>query len=672
MTPCPTPFPTVSQPIVIQNVTPSVDGGRYPVKRVVGDLLTVTAEVFRDGHGVLGVVLESRPRPDAAWSAVPMTLVEPGLDRWRGELPLTALGRWDYRVVAWDDAWATWSRDITARLKAAQALDLELIEGRHLMEAAARRAEAAGADEDARCLTGILGEAAAHREVVERVRRLLHGDVAELMARHADRTRAVVQEPALEVVVEPTLARFAAWYEVAVRSQTDDPTRGGTFDDVIARLPEISALGFDVLYLMPIHPIGPRFRKGRNNSFPAEPGEPGSPYAIGGPEGGHTAIHPDLGSFEDFDRLVRAATDHGLALALDIAFQCSRDHPWIDEHPEWFQWRPDGSIRYAENPPKKYQDIVNLDFMGPHAEAIWTALREVFLFWCRRGVRIFRVDNPHTKPVPMWEWLIGEVKARHPDAIFLAEAFTRPPMMLMLAKVGYSQSYSYFTWRNFKPELIAYFEELTRPPHVEVMRANLFPSTPDILPEFLQRGGRPAFRIRAALAALLGSLYGIYNGYELCENAALPGREEYLDSEKYQIRVRDWNAPGHIKADLARLNRIRRDHPAFADPATLTFHPADDDSVLFFSRILPGGGDMVFVAVSLDPFEPRRATLSFPLERMGVGPGQPFEVRDLASGRRRLWRGAEHTVTLDPEEQPWLAFKITPWASVSYVDPYYG
>jgi starch synthase (maltosyl-transferring) len=487
---------------------------------------------------------------------------------------------------------------------------------------------------------------------------LLDEQLGQIMARTHDRSHASRYRRELEVIVDRTAARFAAWYELFPRSQGTVPGRGATFRDVIRRLPEIEALGFDVLYLTPIHPIGRTHRKGPNNVLEAGPDDPGSPYAIGSTEGGHKAIHPDLGTLEDFRALVAAAARHGMEIALDFAVQCSPDHPWIREHPDWFQFRPDGSIKYAENPPKRYQDIVNVNFYGPHQDALWRELRDTVLFWVEQGVKTFRVDNPHTKPVPFWEWCIREVQTHHPDTIFLAEAFTRPKMMRLLAKAGFTQSYSYFTWRNTKSELTEYLTELTQSASKEYLRPNFFANTPDILPHFLQEGGRPAFRIRFVLAATLSGVYGIYNGFELCENAALPGKEEYARSEKYEYKVWDWDRPGNIKPDIAKLNAFRKANPALHLFTNLRFHPAHDEHVLFYSKVTADRSNMVFVAVNLDPYAAHEAMLDWPLHEMGVKPHEEVELEELFTGIRTRWRGAHHPIRLDPEANPAAVWRV--------------
>jgi starch synthase (maltosyl-transferring) len=461
-------------------------------------------------------------------------------------------------------------------------------------------------------------------------------------------------------VVDRKAARASTWYEMFPRSQGRTPGRHGTFDDCIARLDDIQAMGFDVIYLPPIHPIGRTARKGRDNSLTTEPGDPGSPWAIGNEHGGHTAIEPALGTLADFHRLVAAAQARGMEIALDFAIQCSPDHPWVRSHPEWFHHRPDGGIKYAENPPKKYEDIYPINFSTPAWTALWHELRQVLEFWVEQGVTIFRVDNPHTKPLPFWQWVIAEVQAKRPDVLFLAEAFTRPKLMRALAKVGFTQSYTYFTWRTTKAELTEYLTELTQTEVREYMRGNLFTNTPDILPPHLQEGGRPAFKIRVALAATLSSVYGIYSGYELCEHLARSDVEEYANNEKYEIRVRDWDAPGNIKDYIARLNAIRRAHPALQLYTNLTFHQADDDAVLFYGKMTPDRADAVLVAVNLDPKGPRETTLHLPLDALGIGPDQPYLVHDLLGEGERPGRGRLHRLRLDPEDEPAFVFAVRP------------
>jgi len=632
--------------VVIENVTPQIDGGRHPIKRIAGDRIEVRADVFREGHDALAAVLLHRERGADRWRETPLVPLEN--DRWSGAFDVDRNAEYEYTVEAWPDEFATWRREATAKRAAGLPLALELEEGRALLLAAIERASGP----DASAL-----EAAARDATIDS---LLAEETAALAARAPDRARTTRYEPVLRAIVDRRLAQQGAWYELFPRSQAGRPDVHGTFADAARRLPDVRAMGFDVVYLPPIHPIGKTFRKGRNNAPDAEPGDPGSPWAIGNGDGGHTAVEPALGTLADFDAFVAAAHANGLEVALDYALQASPDHPFVTAHPEWFTFRPDGSIKYAQNPPKIYQDIVNFNWFGPHAPALWEALRDVILFWSERGVRIFRVDNPHTKPFAFWEWLLADVRARHPETIFLAEAFTRPAVMRELAKLGFTQSYTYFTWRNTKAELTAYATELARSEMAEYFRPSFWPNTPDILAPYLQTGGRPAFRIRLALAATLASTYGIYSGYELCEAAALPGREEYADSEKYQIVTRDWNAPGNIKDDVARLNRIRREHPALGDWRNLTFYRADDDAVIFYGK--QTGDDTILVAVNLDPFGAHDPLLWLPTGELGFADDETYIVEELLGATRHEWRGSPHRWRLDPEVNPAAIFHIVPAA----------
>ena len=654
-----------SMPVVIQNVWPEIDHGRYPVKREVGDRLEVWADIFKEGHDKIAAVLKFRRRDEPEWRETPMTLENAGLDRWRGVAVLTENARYLYTIEAWMDEFETWRDGAQKKTDAGQTISLELLEGRRILE----RALTVARGEDRDWLDRTLRAFDQARTEDDRARLLLSPETRAVMARCPDRSNATEYAPLLEVTVDRVAARFAAWYEMFPRSQGTEPGRSATFGDCARRLPEIREMGFDVVYLVPIHPIGRAHRKGPNNTLGAGPDDPGSPYAIGSEEGGHTAVHPELGTLEDFRSFVAAAERHGMEVALDFAIQCSPDHPWIRKHPEWFQRRPDGTIRYAENPPKKYQDIVNVNFYGPHREALWQELLNVVLFWVDQGVKTFRVDNPHTKPVPFWEWLIRNVQERHPEVIFLSEAFTRPPMLKMLAKVGFTQSYTYFTWRNFKDELTQYLTELTQTEVKEYLRPNLFANTPDILPVFLQSGGRPAFKIRLVLAATLSSVYGIYNGFELCENAAIPNSEEYLNSEKYDYKVWDWNRPGNIKDYIARVNRIRRDNPALHELDNLRFYRSDSEHVLFYGKMVPDRGNFILIAVNLDPFEPQESEIELPLGAMGIPEDENFEVEELLTGAKHLWCGARHRLRLDPEDNPAAILRVVPWTYVDYREP---
>ena len=647
--------PAHASPVVIEHVWPEVDAGRYRIKRVAGDRLEVSADIFREGHDRIAAVLKYREHGVAAWRDTPMAPLDN--DRWHATIPLEHLGRSRYTIEAWPDAFGSWRADTEKKRAAGQPIALELVEGRALVEAARKRARTPERDRIALRLHEL--DLVPYDDDAWAAL-LLEDELEELLARVPDRSLATTYEPELEVVVDRPAARFAAWYEMFPRSY-------GSFADAAKQLPRIRAMGFDVVYLAPIHPIGEAYRKGRNNSLEPQPDDPGSPWAIGSAAGGHTSVHPQLGPLEDFDRFVAAARAQGLEVALDYALQCSPDHPWVREHPEWFSFRPDGSIKYAENPPKKYQDIVNFNWYGPHAPVLWSALRDVVEFWIGHGVRTFRVDNPHTKPFAFWEWMIDDVQSRHPDAIFLAEAFTRPKVMKHLAKVGFSQSYTYFTWRNFRHELTRYVEELAHSEMAEYYRPNFWPNTPDILSPVLQTGGRPAFRMRLVLAATLSSLYGIYSGYELCENAALPGTEEYANSEKYELRKRDWNAPGNIVADITRINAIRHENPALHDWRNVRFLDGGAENVLFFLKT--AGPNALLIAVNLDPQHAVDATLHLPLTELGITADESFACEELLSGERFLWQGAVQPLRLDPHERPAAIFRIDARMRIPYESP---
>jgi starch synthase (maltosyl-transferring) len=643
------------RPIVIEHVRPAVDDGRHPVKREVGDHLEVAATIFKEGHDTLAAVVQYRAAGESGWREAPMRPI--ANDRWAGVFPLEENTRYRYTAAAWTDHFTSWTEEMRRRIAGGQPdLASELLEGQDLVRRAAGRA---GPPDDG-VLARTLAALDAARTQDARVEILMDPGLRAVVARCQARSDLTRHDRELEVVVDRERARFAAWYEMFPRSQASTPGSHGTFDDCIDRLPDVARMGFDVVYLPPIHPIGRSHRKGPNNTLRGGPDDPGSPWAIGGPEGGHTAIHPQLGTLADFHRLIKAAHDFGIEIALDLAIQCSPDHPWVREHPEWFHHRPDGTIKYAENPPKRYQDIYPLNFGCEAWPSLWQALFEVVAFWIDQGVRTFRVDNPHTKPLDFWRWLIEGVQARWPDVIFLSEAFTRPAMMKALAKVGFTQSYTYFTWRNFKEELTEYLEELTQSEMAEYYRGNLFVNTPDILPEILQRGGPPAFKIRATLAALLSSVWGVYSGFELCEGEAVPGTEEYLNSEKYEIRVRDWDRPGHIKDYLARLNLIRRENPALHRSRNLRFYPADSAHILFFGKASPGPDNVVLVAVNLDPFETHGTPLHLPLAEIGVAPDETYELQELLTGSRRLCRGPLLTVNLDPAT-PAVVYRVGRW-----------
>jgi len=641
--------PSNGHRIAIEKVSPEVDCGRFPVKRVVGDALSVSADIFCDGHDRLRAALLFCRDGAADWRVIPMRLVDN--DRWSAAITLTEIGRHLYTIEAWTDVFATWRERLVAKRQAGQPIADELAIGVALLAEAVRGADGAGRTTIEAAL------ASAQRDATSALDLLLTPALEASMAEWGPRHHLTRLEPARPLVVDRPQAHFAAWYEMFPRSQGTVPGKSATFRDCLARLDDVAAMGFDTIYLPPVHPIGLTNRKGRNNTLGGSDADPGSPYAIGNAAGGHDAVEPALGTVADFRAFVEACRERGMEVVLDFAVQCSLDHPWIKQHPEWFEFRPDGSIRYAENPPKKYEDIVNPNFDAADWRGIWRALRDVMRFWIMQGVRIFRVDNPHTKPYPFWEWLIHEIKAAYPDVIFLAEAFTRPKPMRHLAKLGFTQSYTYFTWRNDKAELTDYFIELTRGETREYFRPHLFTNTPDILPRFLQTGGAPAFRIRAALAATLGGLWGIYNGFELCENHALPDSEEYADSEKYEYKVWDWDRPGNIKPLITDLNRIRREHAAFADWLNLEFLSADNPRVLFYARMPNDAREAVFVAVSLNPANDEVATIELPLHRWGLGPDARFAVRNLRSGELLHWTGARQSIWIGPGV-PIFVFKL--------------
>jgi starch synthase (maltosyl-transferring) len=640
--------------IVIDNVVPTVDQGRFAAKRVVGEPIAIEADVFTDGHDLLAVDLLWRAVEATKWLRASMQPI--GNDRWRASIRPERIGRYEFTVEAGWDRYGSFCRDLAVKRNAGSEVSVEMVEGREILKQNTSWTKN-GVDNIIESALARLADANTDRSV-----EIFLADDLRQAVRAAERPLfRVREERALPIEVERPQAAFAAWYELFPRSATDDPDRHGTFRDVIRHLPRIKQMGFDVIYLPPIHPIGSTNRKGKNNSLTVGPDDVGSPYAIGSVEGGHDVIHRALGTVDDFRLLRKACAAQGIEIALDFAIQCSPDHPWLKQHPEWFNWRPDGSVRYAENPPKKYEDIVNPDFYARNAfPDLWEALRDIVLYWCGEGVRIFRVDNPHTKPLPFWEWLIAEVRGKYPDVIFLSEAFTRPKMMYRLAKTGFSQSYTYFTWRNTKQELTDYFSELTTPAVRDYFRPHLFVNTPDINPYFLQTSGRPGFLIRAALAATLSGLWGMYSGFELCEAAALPGREEYTDSEKYQIRIRHYDAPGNIAGEIAKLNRIRRTHPALQTHLGLKFYPAHDDRVLFYGKRLPNQVEMILVAVNLDPFHAHDVTIEVPVWEWHRPDHATMKVSDLMRDMLFTWHGKLQRLRLDPSELPFAIWRITP------------
>jgi starch synthase (maltosyl-transferring) len=639
--------------VAIADVAPEIDAGRFPIKRVVGAVVSVSADILAEGHDRLAAVLCARRAGETTWHEV---LMQPLVnDRWQGAFTVAQLGEYEYTIVAWIDYFASWRDGVLRRVEAGQDVSSELLEGAELIRQAAARACAA----DRQFLETQAGVVSGAGEQSARVAAAVAAELIACMARHPDRTRAVTYERTLRVQVERERAAFSAWYEMFPRSCAPEPGRHGTFADCIARLSYVAGMGFDVLYLPPIHPIGETHRKGANNTPGAGPDEPGSPWAIGAPAGGHMAVHPALGTLEDFDALVSAAREQGIEIALDIAFQCSPDHPYVRAHPQWFNWRPDGTVQYAENPPKKYQDIVPLHFETAQWRELWEELKRVVDFWISHGVTIFRVDNPHTKPFAFWEWLIREVRREHPEAIFLAEAFTRPKVMHNLAKSGFAQSYSYFAWRNTKAELTAYFTELTQTDACEYMRVNLFANTPDILSEYLQFGGRAAFQIRLVLAATLAGNYGIYGPpFELCEVRAVPGTEEYQDSEKYQLRHWNLDRPESLRPFIARMNTIRRENPALRYDDRLRFYRVDNEQLIAYAKTTPDLSNVLLIVVNLDPHHAQSGWVDLPLEQLGLDAGQPYQVHELLGDARYLWHGARNYVAIDPQAAPAQIFRV--------------
>lgn len=662
---------SASSPITIEDVYPEIDSGRFAVKREVGDTMDVYATIFKDGHDLLSAVVMCRRADSQEWWEVPMVQVNEGEQRWGGTLYFWENTRYVYTIEAWVDEYGTWVDGLIKKLDAGQQVGVELEEGARMIRKTLQRVEN---DNDVRDPEAQRLDIDLFREVLdvydkledqyEVAQLLLDDGLISAMARWPDKEKAYRYDRELEVWVDRERARFGAWYEMFPRNQSEEWGKHGTFKDCERRLPDIQAMGFDVLYLLPIHPIGRIHRKGKNNTLVAYGDDVGSPYAVGSYEGGHTAIHPELGTLDDFRSLVHKAQELDMEVALDFAIQCAPDHPWIKEHPEWFSFRPDGTIKYAENPPKKYQDIVNVDFYCEQSESLWFELRDTFLYWANEGVRIFRVDNPHTKSVPFWEWVIREVQSVYPDTLFLAEAFTKPPMMKMLAKVGFSQSYTYFTWRESRYELEKYFKELTTTEMKEYYRPNLFPTTPDIMPMYLHDAPRSAFIIRFILAATLSPSYGILNGYELCENDGIPGREEYNNSEKYEIRQRDWNAWGNIKDLIAQINWIRGENYALQLYENLRFYGSENENIMFYGKMTEDKSNMIFVALSLDAYHGQAGHIYFPTDEMNVAPGGRFWVEELMSGREFEVRGSEFWVNLYPAGNQVEIYRVHPidWA----------
>jgi starch synthase (maltosyl-transferring) len=644
-------LPANSPPrVVIENVYPEIDGGRFPIKRIVGEQVIVTADIFADGHDAVSAVLLFRRGGETAWVEAPM--VPEVNDRWHGSFTVLEVGQYEYTLQAWIDHFASWRSGFIKKVEAGQDVSVDVLIGARLVAEAASRAANDGAKQ--------LADYASSMQVKDghalsvAISTAKDEDLFRLMAMCPDRSVVASYMKNLVVEVDREKAGFSAWYELFPRSCALKSDRHATFQDCIERLPYVAEMGFDVLYLPPIHPIGRKNRKGRNNNSISSADDVGSPWAIGAKEGGHKAIHPQLGTLEDFQRFVAAAREVGLEVAMDIAFQCTPDHPYVTEHPEWFRKRPDGTMQYAENPPKKYEDIYPLNFENPKWRELWEELKGVMLYWAEQGIRIFRVDNPHTKPFEFWEWAIREIRKQYPDLIFLAEAFTRPKVMYRLAKLGFTQSYTYFAWRNSKWELEQYFTELSQTEVHEFFRPNLWPNTPDILTEYLQSGGRPAFMNRLVLAATLGANYGIYGpAFELCENRPLRlSSEEYLYSEKYEIKNWKLDRAGSLKGLIARVNQIRRANPALASNGRLKFHSIDNSQLIAYSKTTEDLANIILVVVNLDPHYTQSGWLDLPLDYFGLDPQQPFQAHDLLTDSRYLWQGTRNFVELNPHSMP--------------------
>lgn len=640
--------------VLIEAVSPRVDGGRFPVKRVVGDVVEVRARIFTDGHDLIQARLKFRHGDEASWTECFLS-PEPN-DWWRGCFEVARLGAYRFSIEAWIDRFGSWRRDLMKRLDAGQLVEVELLIGAAIV----REHSSVTPAPDRAQLQSLAEQMESAAPIDERIAAALSETLASLMGQHADRRHAACGEQEWPVIVDRPKARFSTWYELFPRSCSPTPGRHGTLRDCLELLPEIAEMGFDVMYLPPIHPIGRAFRKGKNNSVTALADDVGSPWAIGAAEGGHKAIHPGLGTLGDFHELVARGAECGVEIALDIAFQCAPDHPYVAAHPEWFRQRPDGTVQYAENPPKKYQDIYPFDFESSDWQGLWHELLSVMLYWCEQGVRIFRVDNPHTKSIRFWEWVIAEVKRSYPETIFLSEAFTRPVVTQSLAKVGFTQSYTYFTWRNTKAELTEYFTELTRPPICEFFRPNLWPNTPDILSEYLQFGGRPAFMARYVLAATLGASCGIYGpAFELCENKPREaGSEEYLDSEKYQLRRWSRDVPHSLRHYIARINRIRQENSALHSDERLQFHAVDNDQLLCYSKRTKDLTNIIVTVVNLDPRHRQSGWVDLPLAEFGIDSAQAFQAHDLLGDGRFLWHGTRNYVELDPQTSPAQIFAL--------------
>ncbi len=644
--------------VIIEAVQPQIDCGRFPIKRVVDEKVVVSADIYKESHDKLAAVVKYRKHGAKVWQENPMVFVDN--DRWQGEFEVAEIGPWEYTVEGYAERYLSWVDEITKKNVPGAILTSELLEGLAILKTSAGLAKGEDKAQLNAQIATIEGMMADEDQEVA-IDQAICSTMQRLMAKYPDRSEGAEYTPALRVYVIRPITRFAAWYEFFPRSQSTVYGQHGTLQDSRRRLADIKQMGFDVIYLPPIHPIGHAFRKGKNNSLVANPDDVGSPWAIGNEHGGHMALEPKLGAWSDWDQFVATCRELKIEIALDYVMNCSPDHPYVTKHPDWFYHRPDGSIKYAENPPKKYQDVYPLNFGTEDREGLWKEMLKIFLFWIEKGVTTFRVDNPHTKPVSFWEWVIAEVHKKHPQVVFLAEAFTKPKMMRLLAKAGFAQSYTYFTWRDSKQDLTDYVSELTAGPMKDYFTGNFFANTPDILPPILQIGGRPAFIMRAVLAATLSTVYGIYSGYELCENEPIPGKEEYLDSEKYEIKQRDWNAPGNIVAVITRINKIRRERPALHNYNDVAFLAADNPQIIAYYKMTADRSDIVICVVNLDPFGKQSSFIHLPLEKMGIREDEQFQAHDMLSDERYLWSGRTAYVELSPSGKMAHIFKIYRW-----------
>ena len=639
--------------VVITNVSPLIEGGQFPAKTVINERFTVTADIFSDGHDEIAASILFKHTDEKQWLEVPMEQLFN--DRWEAHLKLEKLGFYQVKIYAWVDHFATWQKGLKKKYEAGQDIGVELLIGAEMIERAAATAKR--------------GEASVFKKWISALRKPGEASSAVVLAASPEvskRMRAYREEELITsypqsilIEVERKKAAYSTWYELFPRSASPEDNRHGTFKDVVNLLPRVAKMGFDVLYFPPIHPIGEKNRKGKNNSLTPGPDDPGSPWAIGNRIGGHKAIHPELGTLEDFRTLVEEAKKLNIEVAMDIAYQCAPDHPYVQDHPQWFKWRPDGSVQYAENPPKKYEDILPINFETEDWQNLWNELKSVVEYWIDQGVSVFRIDNPHTKAFAFWQWMIREVRKKRADIIFLAEAFTRPRLMERLAKAGFNQSYTYFTWRNSKYELEEYMRELTKTELRYYFRPNFWPNTPDILPPFLSTGGENAHILRLVLAATLSSSYGIYGPvYEFCVNTPHPGKEEYTDNEKYEIKHWNWDQYTRIKEIITRVNRIRKQNTALQTTWNVEFAETSNDRIICYGKADAETNNKLIVVVNLDPFNTQGAHVKIPLWQLGIDPGASYSVYDLLSGSRYRWQGEWNYVQLNPWEMPAHIFTV--------------